>query len=98
IVGVSSLAGLEALEQVGNLRLSQLGSTDLTALSQLRRVLWESSGKGSGFIDIRENPNLQSLAGLEGVTVWSDLQLLDNPTLASLVGLSGPPFPGLVNL
>jgi len=98
IVGVSSFAGLEALEQVGNLRLSQLGSTDLTALSQLRRVLWESSGKGSGFIDIRENPNLQSLAGLEGVTVWSDLQLLDNPTLASLVGLSGPPFPGLVNL
>src|SRR4051812_21416078 len=38
IEGVPSLAGLEALEQVGNLRLYGIGDTDLSSLSSLRRV------------------------------------------------------------
>jgi hypothetical protein len=89
---IPSLAGLEALEQVGNLALGPIPVYDLLPLSNLERVIWEPPGGGDGgVISIGPCPNLQSLAGLEKLTSWTWFGISDAPELATLAGLAGPP-------
>jgi hypothetical protein len=86
-----SLTGLEALEQVGGLEILKITTEDLTGLSHLQRVLSEFPRNGStGPINIGGCANLLSLAGLERLNVWSDLNVADNPALQTLADLSGP--------
>jgi hypothetical protein len=92
--GFSSLAGLEALEQVGSLSLRQVGGVDLAALSHLERVIWDPPGRAQGGgLNIANCPQLQSLAGLEQLTTWSWLFLSDDPELETLTGLASPGAP-----
>jgi hypothetical protein len=91
LVGLDSLTGLEALEQVGNLALEQLNSDDLVALSHLQRVLWDPPGGGDGgVIAITGCLRLQGLAGLQGLTTWNSLFMAENPELVTLLDLAGP--------
>ena len=89
---VASLAGLERLEQVGNLALEFVDVVDLLPLSNLERVIWDPPGGGDGgVISIGDVPNLQSLAGLQKLTTWTRIGIGDAPALATLEGLAGPP-------
>jgi len=86
-----SLAGLDALAQVGNLELLRLGTEDLTGLSRLERVQWDPPILGyAGFITITDCENLPSLAGLERLTAWNGLNFRNAPALETLSGLAGP--------
>lgn len=89
--GLETLAGLDALEQVGNLTLRNLGERELSHLSGLTRVIWDPPGSGDGgVINIADNPNLNSLGGLGWLTSWQRLYVLSNPQLQRLEHLSGP--------
>jgi hypothetical protein len=89
--GLPSLAGLEALEQVGNLKLVSVEDTDLTVFGSLERVVWDPPGSDDGgVITISGCQDLHSLAGLERLTTWNRLLVLENPALETLSGLSGP--------
>jgi hypothetical protein len=91
ISGLSSLEGLEALEQVGALSLYGVGVSDLHALRNLRRVIWEPANGGyGGGITISQCPALQSLEGLEQLASWASLGISECPVLESLRGLGGP--------
>lgn len=97
--GVDSLDGLQALQQAGNLKLSNLGEPDLAKLSSLSRVIWDPPGSGDGgVIDISDNVNLLSLRGLEQLSTWQRLYLSNNSQLSTLEGLSGPPGVTAVSL
>jgi hypothetical protein len=89
---VESLEGLEALEQVGNLELRNVGVEDLTALSGLTRVIWDPPGSGDGgVLSISDSPNLRHLGGLQRLSSWQRLYVASNPQLVTLGFLSGPP-------
>jgi len=92
IEGVSSLDGLETLEQAGTLNLARLGVSDLGALRNLQRVIWDPPGGGDGgIINISECPALEDLGGLEHLTSWQSLKIGNCPALESLDGVVGPP-------
>jgi hypothetical protein len=96
---VPSLAGLEALEQVGNLQLSEIGDTDLSALHSLRRIEFTAAGwSPGGTINIQGSHNLKSLAGLEQLEAWNSLSLIDSPELATVAGIAGPTVLSSINL
>jgi hypothetical protein len=89
IVGpLGSLAGLEALEQVGSLELERLQVPDLIPLRGLRRV---EGGLDNADISIVDCEAITDLAGLDHLTNWSSLALNDLPGLVTLAGLQTPP-------
>lgn len=82
---IESLEGFEALEQVGNLRLTGLGASSLEPLSNLRRV-------ANGTLEITGCTALRDLAGLENVVGVLDLGLY----CESLQSLNGFDFPSVM--
>jgi hypothetical protein len=87
-----SLEGLEALEQVSRLSIYYLGATDLSPLSNLKRVELDpqSPWDEGGSIDIESCPNLVDLTGLGGLEQWTQLFMQGNDSLESLNGLGLP--------
>jgi hypothetical protein len=87
-----SLEGLEALEQVSRLSIYNLGATDLSPLSNLKRVELDpqSPWDEGGSIDIQGCPNLVDLTGLGGLEQWDTLFMQGNAALVSLAGLGLP--------
>lgn len=90
-----SLEGLESLERVGGLLLSDTAVSDLSPLAQLRAI----GGAGgspesildSGDLGIQGNPLLRDLSGLERVRGVTEVQIVANGALESLDGLTlGP--------
>jgi hypothetical protein len=91
---VSSLEGLEALEEVRSLAIERLQSADLLPLSRLRSFrAGQSARRGEirdGGIYIAGCPNLVNLSGLEGLHGWRQITLDRNAALASLDGIGTP--------
>jgi hypothetical protein len=87
----TSLAGLESLREVDNLRLSGLQVPDLTALRSLTRVEGDSQAvREHGLIFIDKCDQLTDLRGLEHITSWRNLNISENAGLVSLAGLQAP--------
>jgi hypothetical protein len=89
---VESLEGLEALEQVSRLKIYHLGASDLSPLSNLKRVELDplSPWDEGGSIDIQNCPNLVDLTGLGGLEQWDQLLMQTVDSLVSLDGLGLP--------
>ena len=88
-VPVESLAGLEAVERVGGLSLTQLEVQDLSALASLRLVASAPSHNPLDIaaISIDSCNQLRNLRGLEQVTGWDELVITNSTNLESLDGL-----------
>jgi hypothetical protein len=89
-----SLEGLESLEQAGSLELEGLRVSDLTPLAKLRslRRAAMTDVRSSGILQIVECDELIDLRGLESLSTWSSLSLLDLDSLVTLDGLQSPPL------
>lgn len=89
---ISSLEGLEALEQVNSLTLSHLTVPDLSGLSSLRAVAFDPLGphEEGGLLYLRHNTALRDLSGLDSLTDFAQLATTDNAQLESLSGLRVP--------
>jgi hypothetical protein len=61
--------------------------TTLAPLASLTRVASGQDGDGAGLILLIDNPALESLDGLQGITRLAGLSVSNNPSLRSLVGL-----------
>jgi hypothetical protein len=81
---VTSLEGLNALEEAGRLQLAQVYVTTLAPLTRLKRL---------GFLGIFASAGLTDLVGLEQLEALDGLELTNNADLRSLDGL--PQLPGL---
>lgn len=80
---LDSLAGFEALEQVGNVRLNGLGVSSLEPLSNLRALT------DGGLFEIRGCTALGDLSGLENLAGVNEL-IISCETLQSLRGFNFP--------
>lgn len=80
-VVLTSLAGLENLESVGGLGLSDLGVTDLTIFNDLTEL--------PGGLSVWDMPALTSLEGLHNITRVGGLSIGYSPALTDLEGLRG---------
>lgn len=88
---ITSLAGLEALEQVSGLSLQGLLVSDLTPLRGLRTMLRQPDYRRiGGAISIAGCHQLVDLQGLENLTVWDSLSITDMSGLVTLAGLQAP--------
>lgn len=83
-VAVTSLEGLNALEEAVRLQLAQLRISTLAPLAALKRV---------GFLGVTACPGLTQLTGLGQLERVDSLELIGNDGLRSLDGL--PQLPGL---
>jgi hypothetical protein len=97
---IPSLAGLEALEQVNSLLLSQLTVPDLSALAGLRSVRHDPLGPRAegGALEITDCDRLRNLGGLDALSGFTDLRTAENALLESLSGLQVPPMLRSVDL
>lgn len=84
---LTSLAGVEALEQVGALTIAGISAPNLEAFESLRRMSGDVAGAGAGALSITRANNLVDLSGLDDVRGIHWLQLDDNASLESLDGL-----------
>jgi hypothetical protein len=82
-IAITSLEGLNALEEAGRLQVAQLGARSLAPLARLRRV---------GFLGISACPELTDLRGLEQLEQVDEIEIARNPKLASLDGLAPLPM------
>ncbi len=80
------LTGLEALESVGSLVLSNITAATLEPLSQLTTI----GGGREGYISISNATSLTTLSGLGSVNTSGRIEISDNPALRSLAGLRFP--------
>jgi hypothetical protein len=92
---VTTLEGLESLQQVGALQLNSLRVTDLAPLRALTRVQGDPTLRafatgGDGSIRFENCEGLIDLLGLENLTTWSRLSVESSNTLESLDGLQAP--------
>jgi hypothetical protein len=90
---ISSLAGLESLEAVGVLQLSDTLLTDLAPLRALTRVdtqVGPQPDLGADGIVISGCDGLADLSGLENLTTWGSLLIIQSAGLVSLDGLQAP--------
>ncbi len=78
---LTSLAGLEALESVGGLRLLHLAVTSLAPLAGLKDI--------PNQLELAVLPQLTSLEGLHNVEHVGELALSGHPSLRDLTGLRG---------
>jgi hypothetical protein len=92
---LASLEGLESLERVGALLLSDTAVSDLLPLAQLRGIGGVgASPEGvldSGDLGIQGNRLLRDLTGLERVRGVTEVQIGSNGALESLDGLTPDP-------
>jgi hypothetical protein len=86
---ITSLAGLESLEQVGVLHLRDTQISDLTPLSNLTRVETPTDWRSSDIV-ITNCDQLTNLWGLENLTAWGSLEISFSEGLVSLEGLTAP--------
>ena len=86
---LTSLAGLESLEQVGVLHLRDALVPDLVPLSNLTRVETPKDWQSSDIL-ITNCDQLVNLWGLENLTAWGSLELSYSDGLVSLEGLTAP--------
>jgi hypothetical protein len=84
---LTSLAGVEALQQVGGLTLVGISAPNLEAFESLRRMNGDMVGAVSGALNIRGAKNLVDLSGLENVRGIRWLEMNDNESFESLDGL-----------
>jgi hypothetical protein len=91
-LAITSLEPLECLRKVGGLQiLNNAELTDLDGLQNLNTV--------EGYLSIGDNPLLQDLSALGGLTHVGVLSVSDNPSLTSLAGLEGlTSIPGFVHV
>jgi hypothetical protein len=82
-IAVTSLEGLNALEEAGRLQIAQLGARSVAPLARLRRV---------GFLGISACPELTDLRGLEQLEQVDQIEISQNLKLASLDGLAPLPM------
>ena len=86
---ITSLAGLESLEEVGVLHLRDALVPDLLPLGNLKRVEtprdWQSSD-----VVINNCDQLVNLWGLENLTTWGSVEINFSDGLVSLEGLTAP--------
>jgi hypothetical protein len=82
-IAITSLEGLNALEEAGRLQVAQLGARTLAPLARLRRV---------GFLGISACPELADLRGLEQLEHVDQIEIARNPKLVSLNGLAPLPM------
>lgn len=87
---LTSLAGLDALEQVSGLSLEGLLVSDLTPLRGLLSIQRQPDYRRGGAISISGCDQLVDLAGLENVAVWESLFINDLASLETLSGLQAP--------
>ena len=85
-----SLHGVEALEQVGALDVSDISAPDLRAFSSLRNVSAHYGGPSAGQLIIARARELLDLSGLEALVGIRELWITGNPALESLVGVRLP--------
>jgi hypothetical protein len=87
---LTSLAGVESLERVGNFIILDVGAPNLNAFESLRLVGGNVDGVLSGALSISWAPNLVDLTGLENVRGFRALDISANLSLQSLDGLQLP--------
>ncbi|HTV21106.1 MAG TPA: hypothetical protein VMG12_20615, partial [Polyangiaceae bacterium] len=89
---MTSLAGLESLEQVNSLSLRGVMASDLSALANLRRINVDPLGPHTdgGMFEIFSCDELVDLGGLDALADFADISVSGNARLNSL---SGPHFP-----
>lgn len=100
VTTVSSLAGLEGLEQVNGLTLTNLTVPDLSGLAGLRRVSFDPLGlrAAGGNVYISTCNELRDLSGLDSLVDFDALELYNNAQLESLEGLRVPPALSTVSI
>lgn len=86
---LTSLAGLESLEEVGVLHLRDAEVPDLIPLSNLTRVETPTDWQSSDIL-ITNCDQLVNLWGLENLTAWGSLEITFSEGLVSLEGLAAP--------
>lgn len=86
---LTSLAGLESLEEVGVLHLRNTLVADLIPLSNLARVETPTDWQSSDIL-ITNCDQLVDLWGLENLTAWGSLEITESDGLVSLEGLQAP--------
>lgn len=86
---LTSLVGLESLEEVGSLELAKLGVRDVSPLSSLRSIGPRQAGVTSGQLLIDECNELENLLGLASLASLHRLEIHVAPRLSSLQGLAG---------
>jgi hypothetical protein len=86
---ITSLAGLESLEEVGVLHLRDAQVPDLLPLSNLTRVETPTDWRSSDIL-ITNCDQLVNLWGLENLTAWGSLEITFSEGLVSLEGLTAP--------
>ncbi|HTV25370.1 MAG TPA: hypothetical protein VMG12_42035 [Polyangiaceae bacterium] len=85
---LESLHGVEALEQVGTLRLVDISAPDLRAFVSLRNVAAHYRSANAGIVGMLRMRNLVDLSGLENITGVRSLAMQQNPVLESLDGIT----------
>jgi len=79
-----NLDGLNGLTWVGQFVGIELNGSleSIQGLQGLTQV-----GGGAGIVNVIDNPLLQSLSGLEGLTALGSLSIINNPLLGNLIGV-----------
>jgi hypothetical protein len=93
-----TLEGLDALERVGSLVISNVEAASLSPLSNLRSIGTNPDTRAAGRLDLQFNPNLRSLDGLENVAGIQHVILNENPVLEDLAGIQLGPILSNVNI
>lgn len=88
---LTSLNGLEAITQVGNLGIARNASlVSISGLSNLEEITAagaRNNGRDGPGIHIWENEAITTLDGLEKISVIGSLNIFSNPSLISIQGL-----------
>lgn len=95
---LSSLAGLEGVQQVGSLSISSIAAEDLEPLRGLHRLIGPQDSLPIGLVGVQAAHNLQNLQGLSNIEAIDQLVLDDDPVLTSLGGIVLSPTVVNVNL
>jgi len=101
LVAVESLDGLEALERVSGLTLTNVDVSDLSSLARLTIFASDPVNQNplsDGLIRIDGCDQLRDLTGLAQLTGWSDLSITNSANLESLHGLYVGTWTGRVDL
>lgn len=86
---LTSLVGLEALEEVGSLELQKVGVRDVSPLSRLHSIGPSQPGLSSGQLYIDQCNELENILGLASLVSLHRLEIHVAPRLSSLQGLAG---------
>jgi len=85
---LTSLAGLESLQQVGSLDINSISADNLEPLLGLRQFNGHQSSLPTGLLGVHDTTNLRDLHGLSNITNIDQLVLSNNLGLSSLGGIT----------